>query len=70
MNEKVRINYVKNKHLTEKTICSELRKVSSVIRGAVGRTSTSVACTNGPGCGYIHQMIKYLGIVHVHKKYK
>ena len=31
---------------------------SSVVRGAVGWTLTSVACTNGPGCGYIHQMIK------------
>ena len=58
MNEKVLINYVKNEHLTEKT-CSKGRYwVSSVVRGVLGWTPTSVACTNEPGCGNIHQMIK------------
>ena len=36
MNEKVLINYVKNEHLTEKTISRGLRWDSSVVRGAVG----------------------------------
>ena len=58
MNEKVLINYVKNEHITEKTISRGLRWDSLVVRGVVGSTSTSVACTNGLGCGYIHQMIK------------
>ena len=59
MNEKVLINYVKNEHITEKTISRELCWDSSVVRGAVGLTSTVVAFTNEPvTCGYIHQMIK------------
>ena len=58
MNEKVLINYVKNEHLAEKTISRGLHRDSSVVRGAIGWTSTSVACTNGLACGYIHQMIK------------
>ena len=36
MNEKVLINYVKNEHLTEKTICKGRGWDSSVGRGAVG----------------------------------
>ena len=58
MNEKVLINHVKNEHLSEKNISMGLCCDSSIVRGAVGWTSTSVACTNGPGCVYIHQMIK------------
>ena len=36
MNEKVLINYVKNEHLTEKTISRARGWDSSVVRGVVG----------------------------------